>query len=274
LSRNAIRQPTDTGKRNSNAQPERVSEREERDDGVARLERHVPLRVEDVPQEAPVREHDPLGEARRSRGVDDGGEVLRPGAREGLRDARRRDVSRRGVGLPERGGRPLAPEEEGREVLRGEDGPDARHLLRVEALEERVGRQEQGRLGVVEDVVDVLLAEIREDRDRDRPEGDDREPGRRPARRVASEKADLRPRLHVQLAEGRVDPGDPDRDVGIGHRGPGKSEKAGSSAFRRRLRARSGIRLSSSIDRPSYDAPSSPGGLRSAPLGPPERLRE
>ena len=213
---------------------EGVGEREERHEGVARLERHVLLGEKDVPVKAPVREHDPLGEARRSRGVDDGGEVF--GVRAGPGD-RLGTGDRKGagdlVGLPEGRRHPLALHEEGREVLRRQDRLHPRHLPGIEALQERLGRQEKSRLGVVQDVVDVLLPEVGEDRHRDRPVREDREVGRRPAGGIPAEEPDFRPRLHVQLAERRVDPGDAPGDLAVGLRRArevGKGGKVGVPA--------------------------------------------
>ena len=104
------------------------------------------------------------------------------------------------------------------ELRQREDGRDVVQLVRVERREEGVGREEQDGVRVVHDVMDVVGAEVGEDRDDDGAVRDGGEPDDRPARGVAPEEGDLVAGRDAADPEDLVEPHDLVRDLRVGQR--------------------------------------------------------
>ena len=200
---------------------ERVREREEGDDRVPGLERHVLPGEDDVREEAPVREHHSFGEAGRPRRVDDRGEPLVVDGREPEALGRLRLRARlpgRQEDVGEAAREALLPAVENPERCQRKDGRDVVQLVRVERREEGIGHEEQNGVRVVHDVMDVVGAEVGKDRDDDGAVRDGGEPDDRPARGVAPEKGDLVAGRDAADPEDLVEPDDLVRDLRVGQR--------------------------------------------------------
>jgi len=209
---------------------EGVRQRQERDDPVARVQRHVVDEEPYVHHQRPVRQHDALGEAGGARGVDDRGQTVR-GHRRQLQVPGREGASVGIVGSGQGGQgrfRPTMRLEQRREVAQAGGRLDRGHLLAIDGVGRRVGQEEHPAAAVADDVLDLGAGEVGQDRHDDRAARDRRQIDHGPVRAVAAHQSHAVAGADLQRVEHAVQAGDQPRHVPAGQGGAVEIAEAGN----------------------------------------------